>query len=166
VLVHPERVASLILMDTSGEAITAIPTEFLDSTVARARADGMKAVAESFSQLADNAFTGPPESKARILERMRAKLSNMDVEAFDALGHGLRDFPPMIERLAETVHVPITVIVGEHDAGLLPAAHKLHDGLPGSTLVVIPDAAHSPQEENPRAWLEAVRAHLERAEHA
>jgi pimeloyl-ACP methyl ester carboxylesterase len=35
--------------------------------------------------------------------------------------------------------------------------------IPGARHVVIDDAAHSPQLENPDAWLAAVLAHLERA---
>jgi pimeloyl-ACP methyl ester carboxylesterase len=70
----------------------------------------------------------------------------------------------MLERLGAEVKVPVTVLVGENDIGLIPAAHALHDAIPGSELVVIPDAAHSPQDENPPAWLDAIHAHLARAE--
>ena len=87
----------------------------------------------------------------------------MDVEAFDALGRGLGDYPSMLERLGGEVTVPVTVIVGANDVGLRPAAEALHQAIPRSELVVIPDAAHSPQDENPSAWLAAVRAHLARA---
>ena len=87
----------------------------------------------------------------------------MDVEAFDALGRGLGEYPSMLERLGAEVTVPVTVIVGENDTGLRPAADAFHDAIPGSTLVVIPDAGHSPQDENPAAWLAALRAHLARA---
>jgi pimeloyl-ACP methyl ester carboxylesterase len=36
-------------------------------------------------------------------------------------------------------------------------------GVPDAALVVIPDAAHSPQEENTDAWLGAIEGHLDRA---
>ena len=58
--------------------------------------------------------------------------------------------------------MPVTVIVGAEDLGLRPAADALHEAIPQSHLVVIPDAAHSPQDENPEAWLAAVRGHLAR----
>jgi pimeloyl-ACP methyl ester carboxylesterase len=70
----------------------------------------------------------------------------------------------MLERLGTEVTVPVTVLVGEHDVGLRPAADQLHEAIPGSELVVIPHAAHSPQDENRPAWLAAVRAHLARSE--
>ena len=68
----------------------------------------------------------------------------------------------MLERLGREVTVPVTVIVGANDVGLRPAAENLHHAIPKSA-VVIPDAADSPQDENPSAWLAAVRAHLARA---
>jgi pimeloyl-ACP methyl ester carboxylesterase len=164
VLAHPERVASLVLMDTGGQAMKGIPSEWIDGTVTRGRAEGMAAVADFMAGFAEDAFTGPADAKAQVIGRLRHKLSNMDVEAFDALGHALGEFPSMLERLGAEVKVPVTVLVGENDIGLIPAAHALHDAIPGSELVVIPDAAHSPQDENPPAWLDAIHAHLARAE--
>lgn len=164
VLAEPSKVMSLILMDTGGEAMKGIPSEWIDGTVTRGRTEGMAAVADFMAGFADSSFVGPADAKERIIARLRHKLSNMDVEAFDALGHALGEFPSMLERLGAELQVPVTVLVGEHDAGLIPAAHALHDAMHGSELVVIPDAAHSPQDENPPAWLDAVRTHLDRAE--
>jgi len=164
VLAEPDHVASLVLMDTGGEAMKGIPPEWIEATVTRGRAEGMGAVAAFMAGFAGDAFTGPAEAKERIISRLRHKLTNMDVEAFDALGRALGEFPPMLGRLGAEVKMPVTVLIGEHDVGLVPAAHKLHDAIPGSELVVIPDAAHSPQDENPPAWLAAVRAHLAHAE--
>ena len=39
-------------------------------------------------------------------------------------------------------------------------------GIAGAELVVVPDAAHSPQLESPDAWRAAVLAHLARARRA
>ena len=164
VLAHPTRVASLILMDTGGEAMKGIPSEWIDATVARGRTEGMGAVGDFMAGFAENTFAGPADAKERVIARLRHKLANMDVDAFESLGRALGEFPSMLDRLGAEVKVPVTVLVGEQDVGLVPAAHKLHDAIPGSELVVIPDAAHSPQDENPPAWLAAVRAHLTRAE--
>jgi 2-succinyl-6-hydroxy-2,4-cyclohexadiene-1-carboxylate synthase len=122
----------------------------------------MEAVADAMGRLLA-AAPMPEGSRDRILERLHHKLSNMDVEAFDALGRALGAYPSMLERLGAEVSVPVTVIVGANDVGLRPAADALHGAIPASELVVIPDAAHSPQEENPAAWLGAVQAHLARS---
>jgi len=55
-----------------------------------------------------------------------------------------------------------TVLVGQHDDRLRDASDDLAAAIPGAVLVVIPDAAHSPQFENRQAWLDAVEAHLAR----
>jgi pimeloyl-ACP methyl ester carboxylesterase len=160
-LAHPEQVRSLVLMDTAGAAMRGIPPELIETTVAKGRAEGMAAVAETMRQMLA-AAPMPEGSRDRILERLVHKLSNMDVEAFGALGRALGEFPSMLERLGAEVAVPVTVIVGANDLGLRPAADALHEAIPGAALVVIPDAAHSPQDENPAAWLSAVQAHLAR----
>jgi pimeloyl-ACP methyl ester carboxylesterase len=36
------------------------------------------------------------------------------------------------------------------------------DTIPGAELAVIPDAAHSPQFENPEPWWKAIQAFLDR----
>ncbi len=161
-LAHPAPVQSLILMDTAGEAMGGIPPELIEATVAKGRAKGMPAVAASMRRMLEDAPL-PEDSRERILDRLVHKLSNMDVEAFAALGRALGEYPSMLERLGREVTVPVTVIVGANDVGLRPAAENLHHAIPKSELVVIPDAAHSPQDENPSAWLAAVRAHLARA---
>ena len=34
------------------------------------------------------------------------------------------------------------------------------DTIPGAELVIVPDAGHSPQFENPDVWLDAIRKFL------
>ena len=162
-LAHREQIRSLVLMDTAGAAMPALPASFVESTVAKGRSEGMGAVAARMRAFAAD-MPVPPDAKERILDRLEDKLTNMDVEAFDALGRALSEFPSMLERLGTELTLPVTVIVGENDTGLRPASDALHAAIPGSELVVIPDAAHSPQDENPAAWLEAMRAHLTRSE--
>jgi pimeloyl-ACP methyl ester carboxylesterase len=56
--------------------------------------------------------------------------------------------------------VPTRVVVGAEDHAFLGASHRLAESVPGATLAVIPDAAHSPQFENPEAWWKAVAPFL------
>src|SRR6267142_1158401 len=58
-----------------------------------------------------------------------------------------------------TIDVPTAVIVGESDS-LTPLANAktLHDGIPGSSLTVIPDAGHLSNIEAPEAFEKAIRA--------
>jgi pimeloyl-ACP methyl ester carboxylesterase len=53
------------------------------------------------------------------------------------------------------------VLVGEHDAIAPPHLSRELAGLiPGAQLVVIPDAGHLPNEENPAAFNHAIRTFL------
>ena len=63
-------------------------------------------------------------------------------------------------RLKE-IRCPILVIVGEQDSGTPPAmAREIHDNAPGSKLVVLPQAAHLANFEQPEAFSRALRAFL------
>jgi pimeloyl-ACP methyl ester carboxylesterase len=63
----------------------------------------------------------------------------------------LRNLPPSL---------PVLVIVGEQDTPFLEPSREMHQAIPGAQLVVIPDAGHSPQFENPEAWWNAVSGFL------
>ena len=77
----------------------------------------------------------------------------MDPDAFAALALELVDHTPLTDRLGE-IHCPTLVIVGDQDVGFLAPADELARGIPGAVKVVIPRAAHSPQLENPSAWID------------
>jgi proline iminopeptidase len=76
---------------------------------------------------------------------------------FAKIGYGAFDYRP---KLSE-VDKPTLVIVGEHDRTTTPrAARILHDGIPNSELIVIPDAGHMSFVEQSGAYLTAVRGFL------
>jgi pimeloyl-ACP methyl ester carboxylesterase len=149
---HPERLASLVLMDTFAEPAGGIPTEMMDALMARVRAEGMGVMVELAAEFA----------KPELLERGTQKLLGMDPEAFCAFGTELRSYPSMVSRLGE-LSMPVTVMVGANDRNLVQPAHVMAEGIAGAVLEVIADAGHSPQEDRPDEWLRVVEAHLARA---
>ena len=63
-------------------------------------------------------------------------------------------------RLKE-IKCPVLVIVGEQDPGTPPAmAREIHDNAPGSKLVVLPQAAHLSNLEQPEGFSRALRDFL------
>ena len=58
---------------------------------------------------------------------------------------------------------PVLIAHGVHDM-TFPAslARRLHAEVPGSTLALVPDAAHMAHFDNPTAWLTAARTFLTR----
>ena len=171
-LAHPARVLSLVAMDTLASPMK-MPRAPLEAGAKLAREQGMGAL---FKAMRARALSDPARpAAARAFEerigsdafaaRVERKLEQMDPAAFEGLGLELADAPGVRDRLGE-IRCPALVVVGEQDEALLPAADALEAGLPDVRRVTIPDAAHSPQHENPAAWFEAIRAHLERARSA
>ena len=79
---------------------------------------------------------------------------------FAQAGYGNFDYRPDLRRIDR----PTLVIVGEHDRTTTPrAARVLHEGIPGSELVMIGAAGHMCLVEKPDEYLAAVRAFLSRA---
>jgi pimeloyl-ACP methyl ester carboxylesterase len=95
-------------------------------------------------------------------ERIRRKLEAMDPVAWDALSRSLGEQVSVADRLGE-ITCPTLVIVGAEDVPFLKPSDEMERGIVGATRVTIPDAAHSPQLENPEAWSAAIHAHLARA---
>ena len=157
-LANRDRLRSLILMDTAAEPAGAIPRSWIDHVLTMARDQGMGAVAEMMANAMAHMPTAP---RAEVLDRLRYKITNMDVEAFAAFAEELNGYPSMLAELA-ALTLPVTVIVGENDTGLRAGADELAATIPGAELVVVAGAGHSPQEDEPAAWIDAVRSHLAR----
>lgn len=136
-----------------------------------ALAGGMRMLAPFFVR---SARVGPPAMRAareaigpaEFDARARAKILAMDPHAFVALGTFVTTFES-IEPALRSIRCPTAVMIGEQDSSFLPFAREVLDELHldagDAELVIVPDAAHSPQIENTKAWLEAVVEHVARA---
>lgn len=152
---HPDRLCSLVLMDTAGSRLPQA-TDFFEAGFSIVRSGGMAALLATTEPFLAAAPRGDV-----IRERVRTKYGQMDPAAFLALGRALMGYEGMLDRLA-ALTAPTTVIVGEHDLELRPAADELAATVPGAHLEVVAGAGHSPQEEQTAAWLAAVERHLAR----
>jgi len=148
---NQQRLASLVLMDTSPEPMTGI--EMFAPAFAAARTGGMDAVM---------AMVEPLMPAGPTLDRMRVKFAQMDPAAFVELGAELASAPSVLDDLA-ALRIPTTVIVGEHDTPFRAPSESMATTIPGASLVVIAGTAHSPQEERPAEWTNTVVGHLARA---
>jgi pimeloyl-ACP methyl ester carboxylesterase len=158
VLARPARVRSLILMDTAAAPATTEQPEIMVALATMACEQGMAALWDQVGDVWSAAVTDED-----IKAHMRTAVLALDPFALRELGAELFDYPSMLHDLAG-VTSPTTVLVGENDIGLRAGADDLARTIPAAVLTVIPDAAHSPQVEQPEAWLAAVRAHLARVE--
>jgi pimeloyl-ACP methyl ester carboxylesterase len=167
---HPQRIASLVLMDTASGPIPSDARRMFQVGGKIAREQGM---ATLFTAMRAQASRDPNRPQAtrraeqamgsdRYWERIRAKIEAMDPEAFATLGALLTDHDGVTDRLSR-ITCPTTVVVGAEDTAFLAPARELEAGIPGARRIEIPDAAHSPQIENTPLWLAAIRDHLARA---
>lgn len=167
-LAYPERVASLVLMDTAPRALPGPATRIFDAGAKIVLEHGMAALWELLRKLPRPT---PAPAVARTIERLgedvyhariERKILAMDPEAFAQLSRVLGEQEPVDARLAE-IGCPTTVVVGEQDVLFRQPSDDLAAGIPNAVLEIIPDAAHSPQLENQPEWLRAIGAHLDRA---
>jgi pimeloyl-ACP methyl ester carboxylesterase len=167
VLADPQRIASLILMDTAARAPDGIRRETLEVGGQVARTVGMARLSEILREHAAN-----DEHRTVADRRLQVELGDayweswrypnyrsMDAIAFGAFGAAMFDQEPMLDRLTE-IACPTLVMVGDGDSGFLASSEELARGIPGAKVAMIPNAGHQPQLENPDAWLDAIRAHL------
>jgi pimeloyl-ACP methyl ester carboxylesterase len=166
-LAQPERVASLILMDTAPAGIEMLPLPIVEATAKLVREQGMSALATIMREGARKQARGAPAALATVERmgfdawwaRITAKLEAMDPEAFATLGLALSQQTPVTDRLGE-IGCPTRILVGEQDVPFRKPSEVMLAGIAGAQLDVIPDAAHSPQLENNPVWFTAVTEHL------
>jgi pimeloyl-ACP methyl ester carboxylesterase len=168
-LAHPDRVASLVLMDTASASLgDRMPRDIFEKGAAIGRAAGMEKLHEIIrNNAAENAQRTEPDRRLeqqwgaeRYWGRVRKAFTSMDVEAFEALGLQLAGAEATTPRLGE-IRCPTTVLVGAEDKPFIGPSKVMHDAITGSELVVIPDGGHCPQIEAPEAWITAIEGHLE-----
>jgi pimeloyl-ACP methyl ester carboxylesterase len=169
-LARPERIASLVLMNTAPGPLVWVDPGQLALASRVASEAGMAALATILRMRArDDPQRGAPDRRVerewgeeRFWAWRTARIEAMDPAAYVALGRALIEQEDLSHRLG-AVRAPTTVLVGELDAEFRAPAAALARGIPGAHLVVISGAGHQPQHEAPAAWRAAVVEHLGRA---
>jgi pimeloyl-ACP methyl ester carboxylesterase len=162
VLAHPQRVASLILMNTSPEAPEGFSRESLEAAAGLARARGMVELQRRVEErgLAEGGADGAQDDEGYWLHHRR-RYAAMDPEAYGALGAAMLDQQSLQARLGE-IGCPTLVLVGAEDGAFVPPAHALAAGISGARHLVIAGAGHHPHREKRSAWFAAMDAHFVR----
>jgi pimeloyl-ACP methyl ester carboxylesterase len=142
---HPARVAALILCDTG-------PGFRQDSARERWNAYAISQ-AEAFERDGVAALSRSPEvntglhDPAGLALAARGILTQHDSRILDSL---------------PSIRVPTLVVVGEHDKPFLAASDYMATKIPGATKVVIRDAGHASNIDQPEAFNDAVTTFLAR----
>jgi pimeloyl-ACP methyl ester carboxylesterase len=162
----PERLRSLVLMDTGHGAVEGLDPAILALAIEVVRTEGVERLIELAAELGTVGRPRTP-SEERVREeragyvdfgdrKMRAAAPAM----YAAMAQALSAADDRLPALAG-LDVRTLVVVGEEDEGFVGPSERLAEAIPGATLEVIADAAHSPQFENPDRWWKVVSRFLE-----
>lgn len=153
-LERPDRVSCLVLSNTSGGVMTPQVTENLETARARFATEGFGNVA---------LYSGFIE-KNPALAFLYAQISSLNAQLTPAVREKITGRGAAIpEEALAGLSVPTLLITSENDVVFPPAAiREVAAMLPGSELVELPEAGHSPYFETPEAFNSTVGAFLER----
>jgi len=164
-LTHPSRVRALIIVDAGPSGLeldVETPAKFAEAELAF-KAGDLDRVAELETQIW---FDGMNRTPSQVNQAMRALAYAMNRHALslDAQGLGKRlpdSQTPAAERLAE-LDIPVLVIVGAQDTPfILAAADYMLQHIRSARKVIIEDAAHLPNMDQPEQFQRAVTVFLD-----
>jgi pimeloyl-ACP methyl ester carboxylesterase len=162
VLACPRRIEALILMDTSAGPPPDIDAELVSVGADVAQRYGMTVLRElldAVNPLGSAAHERVVAERPGFREFGDHKWSTLSPVMWSELAMEITEQPDQLMELA-AVTCPTLVLVGEQDRTFIEPSFLLADVVPDARLVVIPDAGHSPQFENPTAWFAAVDGFL------
>ena len=152
---RPARVASLILADTYAGWRGSLPAEVCDARVQAAREEARMPAAEVAARwlptlLPASAAPEVVDELAAIMADARPPMLGLMAEAMGSTDQ--RDLLPRID-------VPTLLLWGADDArSSLDVAEQFRAAVPGAKLIVIPDAGHMTNMEQPERFNAEVRA--------
>lgn len=158
-----DRLTALVLMDTTHRGLSAMPSDQVAAAQHVVRTHGMEALVRLLE-----AGAGPPRPQAHervvaarpgFAEFGRMKMHNASPAMYAAMSAELTSFEDGLDAL-RALSAPTLVIVGAQDEPFLKASQRMAEAIQTAQLVVVPEAAHSPQFENPDAWWSAVSGFL------
>ena len=163
VLDCPERVHALVLMDTSAGPPPGIDPEMVRLAADVAMSEGMDVLRRLLDE--QNPL-GSPAHERVLAERPGfqeygdRKWASLAPAMWAALATEMTSRRDDLAALA-AVTAPTLVLVGEQDETFIETSFRLADTVPDARLVVVPDAGHSPQFENPTVWFATLDGFLE-----
>ena len=155
-LTHPGTFQSLVLCDTSSR----IPAELAPAWAGRIKTATEQGMAALVPGTLERWFTEPfRQSRQDVTDRVAKMIVSTKVEGYVGCCHAI----PRID-CTDRLHAitcPVQIIVGEQDAGTPVAmSEAIHSAIAGSELVIIPQASHLSNLEQPEKFNEALNRFL------
>jgi 3-oxoadipate enol-lactonase len=156
---HPQRLLSLTLADTASRQPVGAE-KIWAQRIAQARAHGMQALEES--TLARWFTESYRKAQPAVMQRIGTMIRATPVEGYANCGFAIAriNFTDQLK----AIRCPVLIVVGEDDPGTPVAmSREIHAAIPGSELVVLPQAAHLSNIEQTDAFNRALIEFLRRA---
>lgn len=158
---YPARVTALILADTFAQLDTPENKQNRYRTADRLMQQGMQGYADDnlSKMICPQTIATQPQVAQHVMEMM---LTTPPAGAAAALrGRAERqDYTDLLPQIT----VPTLIVVGDQDVFTpVPDAQYMHDRIPQSEMVVIPDAGHMPNLEQPAIFNQALLGFLKEA---
>ncbi|NOY76898.1 MAG: alpha/beta fold hydrolase [Calditrichaeota bacterium] len=154
-LAHPDRVASLVLMDTSGQAEPPQMHGMYIQMANLVRAGQIDKIMDNLLGLFFSSSTR--ENQPELVTRWQEKFLHIPVEGVYRAALAVFNRTDLSNRLKD-ISVPTLVVRGEEDMARLPAESDfLVHSIPNARLEVIPRAAHLSALEQPETATKLIR---------
>jgi 3-oxoadipate enol-lactonase len=161
-LARPERLVALVFMDTSAGPPPGLDPELVAFGIEIVKTHGMgelKRVQDELDPLGSAAYRRLVAGRPGFREYAERKWASLSPVMWMALSAEIVSQPDQLDELA-AVTLPTLVIVGDQDSTFYEPCRDIAATIPGAGLAVIPEAGHSPQFENPEAWIDALSGFL------
>lgn len=157
---HPELVRALVLVDTSSGEFERAPgfAELRARLDELARSEGMEAAFE-YDAANNPARIERFQKHPELREVTRRKMLNTSVDGYVCVARSFGKWEPVTGRLGE-IGMPILIFRGDEDGPFLKPSRILRDSIPNAKLVTVPGVGHSPHEEAPDVFNEALMEFL------
>lgn len=160
----PGRLAGLLLCNTRATADTAEGKAAREETARNAFDKGVPVIARGMlpKLLSERTKREHPAVAAQV----EAMMARQRPEAVAAAARGMALRPDRTPMLA-AITAPTLIVTGDQDELMpLPTSAAMHQSIPGSELVVLPDVGHLSPVEAPEAFQAAVRRFITWLSHA
>jgi len=163
-LTYPERVAALLIIDSASAAglpMSAAMRAMRQKTIELAETQGMEAVAD-YAIAANPTLRTQAAASPEARQRLRRMFLDLNPTGYaNTIRAMLEEIFPT-EQLS-VLRMPTLVLAGEQDPAL-EAARITHHHMPGSQLVILPQAGHLSNWDCPEAFNASVLAFLRQLE--
>jgi pimeloyl-ACP methyl ester carboxylesterase len=153
---HPHKVRSLILADTYAGWTGSLGEEAAQQRLERCLRESRMPAEEWIPKWVPEAFSSNPPRE--LLDEYAAIMSDFHPVGFRAMS---RAVAPDFREMLPLVRVPTLLIWGAEDSrSPVNCGERMRDAIPGARLVVIEDAGHLSNFEQPERFNAEVRAFL------